>query len=164
MYLLAPFLAPLLPSIALQEVTLAAIIAGVLLIEMIHALRWHCWREAFLKFAYANGFAVVAISHLRFENGPDAFWGILLPGLLLGSTPRKWSDRKDIERPQFFRGLITLSVLFAVEAGLLGAGLFSHIVKGCAYIALFVWFAIRARRGWAQESDGPTISSASAIG
>ena len=162
-YLLDLFAAHFLPGVVVREdIAFGAILAGFLLIDIIYAVRWYRWREAFLKFTAISGFGLIATIDLRFRNSADIFW-VLWPALLFGSTPRESLNRKDMDRPQFFLGLTTLSALFAVKAGLLGSGLIRQIISGSTYTALLVWFAIRARRGWEKENDEPEPSSASAV-
>jgi len=165
-YLLDLFTARFFPGFVVhvvhRDIAFAAILAGFLLIEMIQALRWRRWREAFLKFAVVSGFGIVATSNQFFGNSADIVL-FLLPAFFFGSMPGKWTVRKDLNRPQFVLGVTALSVLFAVEAGLLGSGFFRQLVSGSTYIAFLVWCVIRARKGWEKQNDEPELNSATAV-
>src|SRR5215469_991258 len=142
-HLLDLFTNVFLPGVAQQRDTgLAAILAGFLFVEVIHALRWRRWREAFLRFAIVSGVASLRRAIFGSET-VRCFLASSAHPFLRRSMPRESSNCQDIDRPQFFPGVIAVSALLAVEAALLGTGLIRQVVCGCVYIALFVWFAIR---------------------
>ena len=159
-YLLDLFLVRFLPGVVShQEITLAAILAGLLLVEMINALRWRRWREAFLDFALVCASIVLVACNLRLGNTPNIFWLSVM--VFFGIRPKKSSPCQDIDRSHFFLGVTAVSTLFAAQTNLLGTGLLSQIVRGSTWIGLLLWFAIRVRKGWEQTSDLLDPNSAS---
>lgn len=161
-YLLDLFTTRFLPGVAVhRDILFDVIIAGSVLVEMVDALRWSRWRNAFLSFAVLSVFIIVSTTHLWLGNSSDMFW-FFFAVIYFGIMPPKLSKREDIDRLQFFLGTMTVSGLFAAETKLLGAGLLSQVVRESSYVVLLLWFAIRTRGVWQQNNDGPKPSSVSA--
>jgi len=133
-----------------------SLLSLVWLISGIMNLRKRLWRSAFLSLATIPAIVSVWLANPHSPAGRDSFWSIWIVAILLATA-----QKSSVPRSEFFLGAAIVSVILALNTGLLGFGVFAHAAWSCTVVAAIALFVIPLRRiQSSNESKHPATPSA----